>query len=400
MTFAPGLLLTSVSDGGGILLAMLAVFGAAKLFAELFERLRLPGIVGEILAGVLIGPNVLKWIYPDQVLTALAELGVMFLTFRVGLHVRASELIRVGRTALLVASLGVAVPFGAGWVIMRLWGEAPVESIFVGAAMVATSVGITAQVLAGKGLLSHEASKTILAAAVIDDVLGLIVLAIVSSVAQGSINIAELVTTSLAAILFTVAVAKWGTRAMGTVVPKLKQTLRAGEVQFNVAMVVLFGLGLLAMYVGVAAIIGAFLAGMALSESLEDRVRDFTHGVSELLIPFFLVDIGLHFDMSVFSRPNTLLLSGIVFVAAVLSKVLGCGLGALSMGWANAIRVGFGMAPRGEVGIVVAQIGLSLGVIPNHIYAIVVFMAVATTVIAPALLTLAYRNAQADQPHS
>jgi Kef-type K+ transport system membrane component KefB len=151
----PGPLLAVSPDTENIPLAMLAVFGAAKLFAEIFERLKLlPGIVGEILAGVLIGPSVLGWIHPNEILTALAELGVMFLAFRVGLDVRASELMRMGRTALLVATLGVAVPFGLGWAIMRLWGEPQIESVFVGAAMVATSVGITARVLASMGLSS------------------------------------------------------------------------------------------------------------------------------------------------------------------------------------------------------------------------------------------------------
>ena len=218
----PAILLGSAPQAENIPLAMLAVFGSAKLFAEIFERLKQPGIVGEILAGVLIGPGVLGWIHPNQVLTALAELGVMFLLFRVGLEVRASELVRIGRTASLVAILGVAIPFVTGWAIMRLWGEPCLESRFVGAAMVATSVGITAQVLAAMGLLQHRASRIILAAAVIDDVLGLIVLAVVSSMARGSLNIAELALTAVAAIAFTLIVATWGTRAMGRVVPSLK----------------------------------------------------------------------------------------------------------------------------------------------------------------------------------
>ncbi len=388
----PAILLGSAPQAENIPLAMLAVFGSAKLFAEIFERLKQPGIVGEILAGVLIGPGVLGWIHPNQVLTALAELGVMFLLFRVGLEVRASELVRIGRTASLVAILGVAIPFVTGWAIMRLWGEPCLESRFVGAAMVATSVGITAQVLAAMGLLQHRASRIILAAAVIDDVLGLIVLAVVSSMARGSLNIAELALTAVAAIAFTLIVATWGTRAMGRVVPSLKQRLHAGEVQFNLAMVVLFGLGVLAMYAGVAAIIGAFLAGVALSESLEHRVHDFAHGVSELLVPFFLAGIGLNVDLAVFKSADALLLVLVIFVAAVITKVAGCGLGAARMGWADAMRVGVGMAPRGEVGMVVAQIGLSLGVVSDRAYGVVVFMSVATTLIAPPLLKLTYRS--------
>ena len=379
-------------------LAMLAVFGTAKLLAEVFERLGLPGIVGEILAGVLIGPSVLGWIHPNQVLTALADLGVMFLLFQVGLEVKARELLRVGRTALLVAVCGAIVPFLMGWAIMYLWREPRTECIFVGAAMVATSVGITAQVLAAKGLLDHEASKIILAAAVIDDVLGLIVLSIVSSMARRDLNLVELGLTALAASAFTLIVARWGQRAMEQVVPRVLARLQAREAQFTVAMVVLFGLALLATYAGVAAIIGAFLAGMALSEPLNRRVQDLTRGVSELLVPFFLAGIGLHVDLSVFSQTGTLILSAVILAAAVVSKLVGCGLGALPMGWANALRVGAGMAPRGEVGMVVAQIGLSIGVIAPRIYGVVVFMVVATTVVAPPMLNLSFRNARAGIP--
>ncbi len=398
MTFIPGFLLAAQPETVNIPLAMLTIFGTAKLLAEVFDRLGQPGIVGEILAGVLIGPSVLGWIHPNQFLVILSELGVMFLLFRVGLEVRSSELIRVGSTAAAVAFLGVVLPFLLGSGIMYLWGAPRIESIFVGAAMVATSVGITAQVLASKGLLDHTASKVILAAAVIDDVLGLIVLAIVSSMARGSINVVELLLTALAAIGFTLVVAKWGTQAMGSVVPRLEQRLRSGEVQFNVAIVVLFGLALLAVYAGVAAIIGAFLAGMALSENLERRVHDLFHGVSELLIPFFLVGIGLHLNLSVFSKGDTLLLSGVILLAAVISKLVGCGIGAFRMGRADAIRVGAGMVPRGEVGMVVAQIGLGFGVIPPSVYGVVVFMAVVTTLLAPPILNRAFRGARPIQP--
>ena len=373
-------------------LSMLAVFGTAKLFAELFERLKQPGVVGEILAGILIGPSVLGWVQPNELLTALSELGVMFLLFRVGLEVKASELFRVGGTATLVAMLGVAVPFLSGWAILSLWGEPQIEAIFVGAAMVATSVGITAQVLATKNLLDHTAAKIILAAAVIDDVLGLLVLATVSSMAKGAVHIGGLVMTAVMAIAFTVIVAVAGTRALKRVVPKATQTLNAGEVQFNLAMILLFGLAVLAVYAGVAAIIGAFLAGMALAESVSHRVHDLAHGITELLVPFFLAGIGLHMDLAAFSEPGTPFLALLILAAAVASKLIGCGLGAVKLGWDNMLRIGCGMVPRGEVGMVVAQLGLSLGVVQARIYGVVVFMAVMTTVVAPAMLNLAFKN--------
>ncbi|MCC7176365.1 MAG: cation:proton antiporter [Bryobacterales bacterium] len=379
-------------------LAMLAVFGSAKVMAELFERLRQPAIVGEILAGVLIGPSVLGWMSPTDFLSALADLGVMFLLFRVGLQVKSSELLKVGGTAMVVAMLGVLVPFVLGWGILRLWGEPQVEAIFVGAAMVATSVGITAQVLASKGLLQARASKIILAAAVIDDVLGLLVLALVSSLAKGTVSVPALATTAAAAFGFIVLVAKWGTKTMERIVPRVGKRLRLEEGQFALSMVLLFGLALLSAYVGVAAIIGAFLAGMALADSVGHRVHDLAHGVTELLVPFFLAGIGLHFDLRSFTEASTLLLSLVILAAALLSKFIGCGAGAIGLGRGDAVRIGVGMIPRGEVGMVVAQIGLSLGVIRQPVYGVVVFMAVATTLAAPPLLNLVYRGVAKPGP--
>jgi Kef-type K+ transport system membrane component KefB len=379
-------------------LAMLIVFGSAKLLAELSEWIGQPGIVGEILAGVLIGPSVLGWISPNEVLTALAELGVMFLLFRVGLEVKSSDLMAVGGTATIVAVLGVMVPFILGWAIMRAWGYPQVESIFVGAAMVATSVGITAQVLAGKGLLHLAVSKIILAAAVIDDILGLIVLAIVSSLARGPINFIDIGITAALAIGFTVLIATVGTRALGRIFPQVQQTLKAGEAQFNLALLLLFGLAVLSVYAGVAAIIGAFLAGMALAETASHRVHDLVQGVTELLVPFFLAGIGLHLDVSVFSNGPILMLSLVILVAAILSKLIGCGLGAFRLGWRAMAQIGAGMAPRGEVGMVVAQLGLAMGVVEKPVYAVVVFMAVATTIAAPPMLKAAFKGAPATEP--
>lgn len=372
---------------------MLLVFGSAKLLAEIFERLKQPGIVGEILAGVVIGPSVFGWMAPNDFLAALANLGAMFLLFRVGLEVKASELIKVGGSATLVATLGVIVPFFLGWSILLAWGESQISSIFVGATMVATSIGITAQVLAARDLLNERASKIILAAAVIDDVLGLLVLAVVSSLAKGRLNFLDLSLTALLAAGFTIIVAKWGTRAMVRFVPGLDENLRVAEAQFSLSMIVLFALSLLAVYVGVAAIVGAFLAGLALAESVGARVRDLAHGVTELLVPFFLAGIGLHMDLSVFGHLPTLALAVTILAAAIVSKLVGCGLGAMRFGRKDALRIGVGMIPRGEVGMVVAQVGLSLGVIRQNVYAVAVFMAVATTMIAPPLLKIAFKDA-------
>jgi Kef-type K+ transport system membrane component KefB len=380
-------------------LQMLIVFGSAKLLAELAERLRMPGIVGGLLAGILIGPSALGWIHYDGLLHALAELGVMFLLFQVGLEVKATELMRAGKTAMIVAMLGVILPFLLGWAIMLGAGHPHLESIFMGAAMVATSVGITAQVLADKGLLKHRTAQIILAAAVIDDVLGLLVLAVVSSMGEGKgIDFLGLATTSVVSIGFVVAVAKFGTKTVNIVLPKMMEKTRAQEGEFAIAVCFLFIMALLATYSGVAAIVGAFLAGMALAEIASHRLHTLVQGAGELMIPFFLASIGLQMDLRIFSSPSTLGLAVVILLAAIVSKAAGCGLGSHSLGWKDATRIGLGMVPRGEVGMVVAQVGLSKGNISQEVYGIAVFMAVMTTIVAPPLLSYAYKDLVPVEP--
>jgi len=371
---------------------MLIIFGSAKLLAELFERIGQPGIVGEILAGALVGPSVLGWITPNDTLKALSDLGVLFLLFGVGMEVKASELLKVGGKATLVATIGVIIPFFAGWGILFAWGAPQLEAIFVGASMVATSVGITASVLSARGVLHEVASKVILAAAVIDDVLGLIVLAVVSSVARGRVNLWEIALVTSLATAFTVVMAIWGTTAVKRVLPIFGSRARADEAEFHIALVFLFAMALLAQYTGVAAIVGAFLAGLALSDSSDARMRTLTRGVSELLVPFFLAGIGLHLNFGVFRSRSTIALALVILAAAVVTKLVGCGLGAISLGWQNMLKIGLGMVPRGEVGMVVAQLGLGMAVISTEVYSVVVFMAVATTLLTPLLLKIAFRT--------
>lgn len=370
-------------------LAMLLVFGTAKIFGEIAERIKVPNIVGQIVAGIVLGQSVLGWVNPETT-RQFAELGVMFLLFRVGLEVKASDLVRVGKTATLVAILGVVVPLLMGYFLYRSSGAGNQESLFVGAAMVATSVGITAQVLAKMGLLQALASRIILAAAVIDDILGLIVLAVVSSLAQGSVNILHLSATGAISIGFTIFVLFVGTRTVERVLPNVEKRMKTDDPEFTIAMILLFGLALFASYAGVAAIIGAFLAGVALAETVHRRVHDLAQGVTELLVPFFLAGIGLALDISVLKNGSVLLMAALVTVAAVISKVIGCGLGAWQLGMTEAKRIGVGMVPRGEVGMVVAQIGASMGTVSQEAYGIVVVMAVMTTLIAPPLLAWSF----------
>ena len=395
MDSLPLLLASSAGRDFDLPLAMLLIFGSAKLLGEIAMRLRLPGLVGEILAGVLIGPSVLGWIGPNPFLHSLADLGVMFLLFTVGLEVRAAELKRVGGPATLVAMGGVVLPFLAGWAILTFSGAGQIAAFFMGAAFVATSVGITAQVLQTGGFLHLRASRIILVAAVIDDILGLIVLAVVSGMSRGKLDYWDIGLTAFFSIALFVLAIQYGARAMERAVPKVRQTMRGAEADFAIAITVLFALGLLALYAGVAAIVGAFLAGVVLAGQIEARARDFTKGATELLVPFFLVGIGLNLDLHTLRDPQTLGLGVALLVAAVVTKIVGCGLGAIRFGTRDALRIGVGMVPRGEVGMVVAQLGLTLGVVSPSLYAVTVLMAVGTTIIAPPLLSWAFRGAEA-----
>ncbi len=378
-------------------LTLFFVFASSLLLSEVAERLHVPGIVGGMAAGVLIGPSALGLVQYDNVLHALSEIGVMFLLFQVGLEVKPSELLKVGRTALLVAVLGVALPLALGWAIFSAEGRPAAESMFIGAAMVATSVGITAQVLSAQGYLAHRASQVILAAAVIDDVLGLLVLAVVSSLgSSGRIDFIGIGVSALAAIVFVVAVFRFGPTAASRVVPKLTRHMRTSEGEFAIALLFLLGMSALATRSGVAAIVGAFLAGMALSETVSKRVHTLARGAGRLMIPFFLAGIGLQMDLSSFRNPGSLTLAIVILLAAIISKAVGCGLGAWNFGMRDALRVGVGMVPRGEVGLVVAQVGLGAGIVSREGYGIAVFMAVMTTAIAPLLLKFAFREARTE----
>lgn len=390
------ILLASVGKLPEILLSLVIMLVFAKLLAEIFERLKQPAVVGEILAGVLIGPSLLGLVHPNEVISIFAEIGVIFLLFTVGLETKPQAILKVGGRAFVVATLGVIVPFIVGYFIALFWEGSKVEAMFVGAALVATSVGITARVLGNLGLLDAQTSRIILGAAVIDDILGLLILSVVSSLSAGSVDYFELTKTAGLSIIFTVVVATIGAKLVTAVAPKISK-LKIGEPLYVGGIILCLGLSYLAAYIGVAAIIGAFLAGMALAEASEDNhdVHQQTKGVMEFLVPFFLVNIGMSLDLNVFKETSTIWLAIIVTILAILTKFIGCGLGSYGLGWRRSAQIGVGMVPRGEVGIVVAQIGLSLGVITAPFFAAVLFMAIATTIIAPPLIKLAFANEDA-----
>lgn len=392
-------------ESAAILLDLFIMLAAAKLMAEIFERLKQPAVVGEILAGVVIGPSLLGWVQLSDTISILAEFGVIFLLFNVGLETKPQSIFTVGRRAMTVGVLGVIVPFVAGYFIALAWGGSFAESMFIGAALVATSVGITARVLGALGLLDSQVSRIILGAAVIDDVLGLIILSLVSAVSKGEISYVALAKTGGAAILFVAFVALVGSRVINRLAPFIER-LRLGKPFFTLGLILCLGLSVASAYVGVAAIIGAFLAGMALAEATEEncKMHQMTTGVSEFLVPFFLVNIGMQLNLHVFKDLGVVTFAIVLTLIAVITKFVGCSLGAYGLRRHEMAQVGIGMVPRGEVGIVVAQIGLGLGVIGQQFFAAVLFMAVATTLIAPPFIKMLFaedkeRDGIPDQPN-
>ena len=378
-------------ENAGVLFALFIMLISAKLLAELFERLKQPAVVGEILAGVLIGPSVLGLVEPSNILDIIAEIGVIFLLFNVGLETKPQSILDVGKHALMVGVLGVILPFVAGYLISVWWGGSTIESLFLGAALVATSVGITARVLGSLGLLDTESARIILGAAIIDDILGLIILSVVSSFSTGSINYWTLFGTVGLAVAFTIFVATVGAKMITRLAPKINN-LHMSKPFFNAGLIFCLGLSFAAIYIGVAAIIGAFLAGMAMAEATEDnpKMHKLSAGVMEFLVPFFLVNIGMQLNLSIFRDMSVVLFAVVITLAAIVTKFVGCGIGALGIGKKQAAQVGIGMVPRGEVGIVVAQIGLGLAAIGDKYFGAVLFMAIATTLIAPPFIKILF----------
>jgi Kef-type K+ transport system membrane component KefB len=369
-----------------LLLELFAIFVAAKFFGEVFERLKLPAVLGEILAGVTLGPFALGVIYPGDTIHSIAELGAIFVLFQGGLEMSPHDLIRVGRKALLVAAAGILVPFIMGFGYMKWHGVAPTEAIFVGAAMVATSIGITARVLGDLGVLSTNSAKIILGAAVFDDILGMVLLAVVAGLASSQglewVHLIVLIAEATIFALFMIFVAP---RMVHRIQPRMER-LSTRNAPLVVALALCLFLSWLSAKIGMAAIIGAFFAGMMFADyapkwNLLPRVNSIT----EFLAPFFFFAIGSRLDIRLFTG-DVLLVAIIISILAIVSKLFGCGAPLIGEGWRSVFQVGVGMMPRGEVALIVALVGLQSGIVTQSTYAIVVFMTAITTLLAPPVL--------------
>jgi Kef-type K+ transport system membrane component KefB len=382
-----------MAHGSAILLGLFVIFVAAQIGAEIAQRLKLPGVVGEISAGCLLGPSVLGWVQPSEALDLLAEIGVVLLLFSVGLETKLEEMKRVGRSAFLVGVLGVLIPFGLG----SLWAHGDgydwAKSLFVAAAFVATSAGITARVLQELGVLQREESRVILGAAVIDDILAMLLLGVVTALQSGeSLNIGRIAVVLGEAVGFVFLIALLGTRVMRRNSNWLDAPINPLS-PLTLALALCIGLAYLSTQFGLAAIIGAFLAGMIASETRQrETLEHQTEPLLAFLTPFFFVMTGSKVELAQLADWGTLQTLALITAIAIVAKLLGGFLGALSLGKRGALIVGVGMIPRGEVGVVIASLGLASGVFSPHLYSLIVAMSLLTSVVTPPVLALLFRR--------
>ncbi|MBT4126549.1 MAG: cation:proton antiporter [Chloroflexi bacterium] len=410
-----------------LILLLSVILVAAKIGGEVSERyLKIPPVLGELGAGILISPFLLGGIHwfgggalfevahdgsglpVEPQLFFVAQLAAIVLLFEAGLETDRDQFMKYVKPATAVAAGGVLLPFAMGFAATVMLGFADMDSIegmipamFVGAIMTATSVGITARVLADIRKLDSPEGVTVLAGAVVDDVLGIIILAIVVGIAEEGT-----VTAGSIGIIFAKAVGFWlGLMIIGSIVSKYISSAVLWFKSAGGALVLALALAFIAsavaeIYFGLAMIIGAYTMGLALSSTeLKHQVEDSMRSVNNFLVPIFFVVIGMQVDFTAFGAGDTSLSSAVIFAAvltvfAVISKIVGSGLPALFVGFnrIGATRVALGMLPRGEVALIVAGIGLTSGVIGQDIFGVAIVMTVVTTVLAPVFLIPAFKG--------
>lgn len=369
-----------------VLFQLFVLLLATKLGDEVFKRLGQPALIGEILGGVIVGPAVLGWYVIDPETSLFAQIGAVLLLFDVGIRTRVGEVARVGGTALAVAVLGVALPFVGGYLVGGALDLSFEGRVFLAASLTATSVSVTSGALRSFGALATTSGRVILGAAVIDDVLAMLIVAVAVGIVAGDVSLDHIaLLLGLAGAFIAIVVIG------GTGILRRRRSLltdpKFAETPFLPGMILMLGLAALAAQIGLAAIIGAFLAGMVVGESSERvALETETAPVAAFFTPFFFGFVGSQIDPAVFGSLGTIgLLVGLTLLA-VVAKFAGSFLGALSKGRRRATLIAWGMVPRGEVEIIVAGLALTAGAIDQQLYAVIVGMVVATALIVPPLM--------------
>jgi len=421
----------------GVLLSLITVYLAAKIGGEICARLNLPPVLGELVGGVLVGVSALHLIvFPEgagetgsvlirlvetttnldpealrtvfrgesEVVSILAELGVIILLFEIGLESDLKELIRVGPQAAAVAIVGVVLPFALGTAgLIALFNIATIPAVFAGAALTATSIGITAKVLAELQKLSSKEGQVIIGAAVLDDVLGIIVLAVVASLAKtGEIEILNVVYLIVGAALFLVGAIFLGRLLNPLFVGLVERMQTRGQVIIS-SLIFAFVLSYIAATIQLEAILGAFAAGLILAETSKHKeIEEQIVPISDMLVPVFFVTVGARTDVSVLnpldpSNREGLIIASFLVVVAIIGKIV-TGYAVVGQPGINRLAIGIGMIPRGEVGLVFAGVGSASGVLSESLEAAIIVMVILTTFLAPPLLRVVFKDSDAIPP--
>lgn len=382
-----------------IILEIVVFLLMAKIGGELAERVNVPSILGELMGGIVLGPSLLKVVSPDPVMTDFSQLGIIFLMFLAGLDTDTRELKEQGVAAFLAAVGGVVVPFVLAFFLGYLYGWGFVDSLFLGATLTATSVGISVRTLMDIGRLHTPVGVTILGAAVIDDVIGILVFTVVSSIGLHTetsvLSFVKLGALIVGFFVITLTMGFWFSDRLSRVMARLKTS----EVSLTVSIIFLLIMAVLAEQAKVAGITGAFVAGILMSKSpqKEEVLGKMNILATGFFVPLFFVYIGVQTDIYAVTMVG---LAVLVIVVAIVGKIVGCGLTAYATGFSfpDSMRVGIGMIPRMEVALIIASLGLTAGVMSQFVYSLTVAMVLVTTLITPPLLKLAFREGSHTPP--
>jgi Kef-type K+ transport system membrane component KefB len=385
-------IVTGGIDLGRLLLDLLIMLAAAKIGAEVSERLRVPAVLGEIVAGIMIGPSVLNAVGLDGArgvsIAVIGEIGVLLLLLQVGMEMDLGELGKVGKASLLVAVVGVALPFAGGTMAGVALGHSTTTSLFLGAALTATSVGITARVFGDLRALATTEARIVLGAAVADDVLGLVILTVVvKAVSGGDVGVGTVAGTLALAVAFLIVTGVVGMTLVPKVLRAVHRHASSGAVTTVAALVIALGFAQLADLAKLAFIIGAFMAGLALGRSDQhERIAGDLGAIGNIFIPIFFVQIGLNTDLAAMTKPSVIGLAAALSAVGIIGKLAAAwgAKGTKSDKW----LIGIGMVPRGEVGLIFASIGLSNGVLSKDLYGALLAVILLSTVITPPLLRM------------
>ncbi|MEY5039907.1 MAG: High-affinity Na(+)/H(+) antiporter NhaS3, partial [Actinomycetota bacterium] len=373
-------------DLGRLLLDLTLMLVMAKVAAEIFDRLHIPVVIGEIGVGIVLGPSLLGWVRTGDIVFFLAEIGVIILLAQVGMETDIDELRRVGRSSLSVGMIGVAAPMALGYFAATALGESTNTALFVGAALTATSIGITARVFGDLRALSTPEARTVLGAAVTDDVLGLIILTVVTRIVQqGSVDFATVSSTIGLAIGFLVVAGFIGLVVFPTLLRRIGTLSKSSSTIPVVAIALVLAFSVLADLANLAPIIGAFVAGLGLRKvAVHERIERDLSSLGQIFVPVFFLYIGISTDLAAMLDGRVLLVALILSAIAIVGKLVSA-FGALGT-TSDKLVIGFGMLPRGEVGLIFATIGLSVGALNDELYGSILVVVLLTTLIAPPLL--------------